>query len=85
MFQNRVLREIFRPKREEVTAEHSKVHKYGMHVLKQQIEGDCARRVAGRIRVNYNICTAVDAEHGKHILEDLGVDGMIKLKWILQE
>jgi hypothetical protein len=89
VFENRVLRRIFGPKRDEVTEGWRKPHYEELHGLyfspsiirvikarKMRWEGHVARM--GEVRGAYNIL--VGKPEGRRPLEDLGVGGRITLR-----
>jgi hypothetical protein len=92
VFENRVLRRIFGPKRDEVTGGWRKLNNEELHGLysspsivrvikarKVRWAGHVARM--GEVRGAYNIL--VGKPEGRDHWEDLGVDGKITLNWIL--
>jgi hypothetical protein len=92
MFENRLLWRIFGPKRDEVTGGWRKLHNEELHGLyystsivrmikgrRMRWAGHVARM--GDVRGAYNIL--VERPEGRRPLEDLGVDGMTTLRWIL--
>jgi hypothetical protein len=92
VFENRVLRRIFRPKRDEVTREWRKLHNGELHNLysspdfirqmksrRMRWEGHMARMGEGR-----NVYRVlVGRPEGKYHLKDQGVDGRMRSKWTL--
>jgi hypothetical protein len=94
VFENRVLRKMFGPKRDEVTWEWRKVHNEEHNVLycspnivclfksgRMKWAGHVARM--GEKRGVYRVL--VGKPYGKRHLEDPGVDGRIILKWIFRK
>jgi hypothetical protein len=92
VFENRVLRGIFGPKRDEVTGEWRKLHSGELHnlysspVIIRQIKsrrmrwaGHVARMGEGR----HVYRVLVGKPEGKDHLKDLGVDGRTGSKWTL--
>jgi hypothetical protein len=90
--ENRVLRRIFGPKRDEMTGGWRKLHNEELHGLYSSlsiIRVIKARRIrwaghvarTGKVRGAYNIL--VGRPEGRRPLEDLGVDGRITLRLIL--
>jgi hypothetical protein len=92
VFENRVLRRIFGPKRDEVTGGWRKLHNEELHGLysstgivrvikarRMRWAGHMARM--GEVRGAHNIL--VVSRVGRNHYEDLGVDGRITLRWIL--
>ena len=94
MFENRVLRGIFGPKRDEVTGEWRKLHNEELNVLYSStnivraIKSTLVRWVGhvartGKRRGRYGILVGNLRE--KDHLEDPGVDRRIILRWIFRE
>jgi hypothetical protein len=92
VFENRVLRRIFGPKRYEVTGGWRKLHNkelHGLYFSPSIVRVIRARRMRwaehvarmGEVRAAHNIL--VGRPEGRRPLEDLGVDGRITLRWIL--
>jgi hypothetical protein len=92
VFENRVLRRIFGPKRDEVTGEWRKMHTGELHNMYSL--PDIIRRIkTSRMRWAINVaCTRKDRKEykivvgkpeGKGHSEDRDVDGSIVSKWIL--
>jgi len=94
VFENRVLRRIFGPKRDEVTGEWRKLHNLGRNILysspnivrviksrRMRWAGHVARM--GESRGVYRVL--VGKPDGKKRLEDPGVDERIILKWIFRK
>ena len=93
MFENRVLRRIFEPKRDEVTGEWWKLHNGGGSVL--YCLPNIIRTIESRVRWAGNVVRMLSRE--VHIgfwcgilrervnLEDPGVDGRIILIWIFSK
>jgi hypothetical protein len=93
-FENRVLRRIFGPKRDDVTGAWRKLHNEELNglysspnivrVIKSR-RMRWARHVAsvGERRGAYRVL--VEQPEGKNHLEDSGVDGMIILRWIFRK
>jgi hypothetical protein len=94
VFENRVLRRIFRPKRDEITSERSKLHNEELHdmhfsanivrVIKSR-RTRWARHVArmGKTRSAYRVLLGKPEERDR--LKEPGVDGRIILKWIFRK
>jgi hypothetical protein len=94
VFENRLLRRIFGPKRDEVTGGWRKLHNEELHGLysspsiirvikasRMRWTGHVARM--GEVRGAHNILVGKpDGRRGDH-WEDIGVDGRITLRWIL--
>jgi hypothetical protein len=92
VFQKRVPRRIFVPKRENVVGDWTRLNKEKVHnlyasphivrVIKSR-RMRCARHIARmrKMRNVYNIL--VGKPEGKNHSEDLGIDGRIILKWVL--
>jgi hypothetical protein len=88
--ENRVLRRIFGPKRDEVTGGWRKLHNEKLHNLYSspniiQVKEDAMSRACstnGEKRNAYRIL--VGTPEGKNHKEDQGVGGRIILKWILE-
>jgi hypothetical protein len=94
VFENRVLRRIFGPKRDEVTGEWRKLHNEELNDLYSSpniVRMIKSRRMrwAGRVarmgerRSVYRIL--VGKYEGKSHLEDPGVDGRVILRWIFRK
>jgi len=94
VFENRVLRRIFGPKRDELTWERRKLHNEELNDLysppnifrviktrSMRLVGHVARVVKGG--GVYRIL--VGKPEGKNHLRDPGVDGMIILRWIFRK
>ena len=93
MFENRVLRRIFGPKRDEVTGEWRKLHNEELNdlyslpnivrVIKSRMKwaGHSARMVESR--GVYRV--VVGKPEGKNHLEDRGLVGRIILSWIFRK
>jgi hypothetical protein len=92
VFENRVVRRILRPKRDEVTGEWKKLHNEELHNLYsspnifRQIEsrrmrwaGHVARM--GKDRIVYKVLVGSPKERDHS--EDQGVDGNMGSEWIL--
>jgi hypothetical protein len=94
VFENRVLRRIFGPKRDEVTGEWRRLHNeelYALYSLRNIIRAIKCRKMrwAGHVarmgerRGAYSILVGEPEERDQ--LEDLRVDGKIILKWIFKK
>jgi hypothetical protein len=93
VFENRVLRRIFGPKKNEVTGGWRKLHFEELHNLcslptykDAQVEEDgmgWAYSAHGAIINAYKIW--LESLEGRDNLEDLGVSGRMILQWILRE
>jgi hypothetical protein len=92
VFENRVLRRIFGPKRDEITEECGKLHSGELHNLYpspdiiRQIKSSRMRWAghAARMGEGRNVYRVlVGKPEGKDHLEDQGVDGRMGSKWIL--
>jgi hypothetical protein len=86
VFENRVLRRIFGPNRDEVTGEWRKLHNEELHNLYSS--PDIIRQVKSRIirwAVHVEQCTRFWWETPKERVhsEDVGVDGRMGSEWIL--
>jgi hypothetical protein len=93
VFENRVLRRIFGPKRDEVTGEWRKLHSGELHKLysssdiirqiksrRMRWAGHVARMGEGR-----NVYGVLMGKpEGKHHLKDQSVDGRLRSKWTLR-
>jgi hypothetical protein len=92
VFENRVLRRIFGPKRDEVTGEWRKLHRGELHNLYsppdiiRQIKsrrmrwgGQVARVGEGRNVYRVLVGSRKERDH----LEDRGIDGSLGSEWIL--
>jgi hypothetical protein len=93
VFENRVLRRIFEPKRDEATGEWRKLHNEEMNNLYSSpniVRVIKSRRLrwAGHVaRMGGEVCTGfwwLKLREGDH-WGDPGVDGRIKLGWIFGE
>jgi hypothetical protein len=94
VFENRLLKKILGPKRDEVTGEWRRLHKKQLHA--QSCSPDIIRVIksrrlkwAGHIALMGESSRACRVLMGKpegiNHLEDPGVDGKIILKWILEK
>jgi len=95
VFENRVLRRIFGPKRDEVTGKWRKLHNEELHDLYPspnivRVTKSQRMRWAGHVArvvvwggVIYRV--VVGKPEGKRHLEDTGVDGRIILRWIFRK
>jgi hypothetical protein len=92
VFENRVLRRIFGPKRDEVTGEWRKLHSGELHnmylspdIIRQiksrrmRWAGQVSRMGEGRNALRI----LVEKHEGKNHLEDQGIDGIMGSKWAL--
>jgi hypothetical protein len=92
MFENRVLRRIFGPRRDEVTGEWRKLHNEELHILY------CSANIIKRIRSRRmrwaghvarmgeerNVYTVLmESQKERNHLDDQGVDGRMRSEWIL--
>jgi hypothetical protein len=93
VFQNRVLRRIFGPKRDEATGEWRRLHNEELNDLHSspnivRVIKSRRMRWAGhvaRMGEKRGACRIlVGRPEGRHHLGDPGVDGRIILKWILK-
>jgi hypothetical protein len=90
VFENRVLRSIFGPKRDEVTGEWRNLHNEELNVLYFSLNTlrvyELRRmRLAGHVaRMGEYVGFWWGDLREKQHLEDLGVDGRIILEWILR-
>jgi hypothetical protein len=91
VFENRVLRRIFGPKRDEVTGGWRKLHNEELHNLYSspsitRMFKSRRMRWAGRVaRMEKNACRiSVENPEGKRQWEDQDVGGWTILKWILE-
>jgi hypothetical protein len=92
-FENRVLRRIFGPKRDEVTGEWRKLHNEEFHdlysspntvrVIKSRMIW--AEHVASTEESRTVYGVLVGKPEGKRVLGKPGVDGSIILKWIFRK
>jgi hypothetical protein len=92
VFENRVLRRIFGPTRDEVTGEWRKLHNRELHNLYSSpdiIRQIKSRRMrwaehVARMREGIKVQRVLVGEpEGKDHLKDQGVDGRMKSKWTL--
>jgi hypothetical protein len=80
--ENWVLREIFRPKRNEVTGEWRKLHNEGLVIKSRRRRlADHVARMGDREGA-YGVL--VGRSDGRDHLEYLDVDGRVMLKWIIK-
>jgi hypothetical protein len=88
VLENRVLRRIFGPRRDEVTGEWSKLHNeelndlYSPNFSGDQIEKDEMARMGER-RGAYRVL--VGKPEGRRPLEDTGIDRRIVLIWMFRK
>ena len=94
VFENRALRIIFRPKRDEVTGEWRKLHNEELNNLYSSLNTvrvikprrmRWARHAASVEEWRGAYRVLVEKLEGKNHLEDPGVDGMIILRWICRK
>jgi hypothetical protein len=94
VFQNRVLRRIFGPKRDELTGEWGKLHieelndLYSAPNIVQMIKSRRIRWVGhvARLWKRRGVHgVLVGKPEGRDLLEDLGVEGRIILRWIFRQ
>jgi hypothetical protein len=85
VFENRVLRRIFGPKRDEVTGEWRKLHNGELHNLYstpdtiRQIKSRIMRRACGTHGWERNVYRVLMGKpEGKNHLEDQGVEGRME-------
>jgi hypothetical protein len=94
VFENRVLRKVFGPKRDEVTGEWRKLHNEELHNLYsspyiiRQVKSRRMRRAEhvarmGEERKVYKVLVG-KPEGKRHHLEDQGVGGKMGSEWILE-
>jgi hypothetical protein len=94
VFENRVLKRILRPKRDEVIGGRRKLHNKELHDLNSspsiiRMIKSRTVRLAGRVgriggRRGMHVCRSlVGIPEGKRSLRRLDVDGRIILRWIL--
>jgi hypothetical protein len=94
VFENKVLRRIFGPKRDEVTGEWRRLHNKELYALYSSLniirviksrrlrwEGHVACMGRGEVKLGFWWGTLREGEH----LEDPRVDGRIILKWIYEK
>jgi hypothetical protein len=92
VFENRVLRRIFGPRRDEVMGEWRKLHNGELHNL--YLSPDIIRQIksrrmrwaghVARVGEGRNVYRVlVGKPEGKSLLEDQGIDGRMVLKWTL--
>jgi hypothetical protein len=92
VFENRVLRRIFGPKRDEVTGEWRKLHNEELHILYSSpniIRQIKSRRMTwaghvARMGEERNVYQVLMVKSNvKRLLKDQGVDGRMGSEWIL--
>jgi hypothetical protein len=94
MFENRVLRRIFGPKRDEVTGEWRKLHNEELHALysstnivlviksrRMRWAGHVARMEMGETYTGFRWGSLRERDHWG----DSGLDGRIILRWIFKK
>jgi hypothetical protein len=89
VFENRVLRRIFGPKRDEVTGKRRKLHNWELHNLYssqdiiRQIKSRRMRRAGHAARTGEGRNVLVGKPEGKDYLKDQGIDRRMGSKWTL--
>jgi hypothetical protein len=93
VFENRVLRRTFGPKRDEVTGEWRKLHNYGLNDLYFPITVRVVK--SRRMRRSWQVARMGRGEvytgfwwanlRERYYLEDPGIDRRIILKWIFRK
>jgi hypothetical protein len=91
VFENKVLRRIFGPKRDEVTGECRRLHNKELHalysspnitrVIKSRGPGHVARMGRGEVHARFWWGNLREVDH----LEDRSLDGRMIIKWILEK
>ena len=86
MFENRVLRKIFEPKRGEITGEWTRLYKKGLYDLYSSPRVIKSRKMRRAGMCHIGTYRVLVGHLGKRdYLEDLDVDWRIKLKWIFRK
>jgi hypothetical protein len=92
MFENRMLRRIFGPKRDDVTGESKKLHieelndLYSSPIIVRMIKSIRMKRSGHVARMGGVVHRVlVGKPEGKNHLEDPSVDGRIILRWIFRK
>jgi hypothetical protein len=88
VFEKRVLRRIFGPKRDEVTGEWKKLHNEEFHILYsspniRQIKSRRMRWAGHAARMGEECVQGFARKARRHHLEDQGVNGRMGSEWIL--
>jgi hypothetical protein len=82
VFENRVLRRIFLPKRDEVTGGWRKLYNEELHNL---YFSPTIIRVIKSSTMKWRTDIWLESLKGKYHLQNLGVDGRIILSWIIRK